>query len=145
MKSTSRIRSSMGMPRKAEVVRQRESSENDVKCLRGELQQVRDDRDLQESRVQALTTRLDLKERQLTAANEKIKMFEREANAVVPKLKRKTRRHVGRPRKVPISYVFNKENAAAPVQVPVKNVGRPRENRTAATAAVATTTTTTVG
>ncbi|TXG59270.1 hypothetical protein EZV62_013843 [Acer yangbiense] len=54
-----------------EVVSQRESSENDVRCLRGELQQVRDDCDRQESWVQALTAELDLKERQLTAANEK--------------------------------------------------------------------------
>ncbi|KAK0604289.1 hypothetical protein LWI29_014190 [Acer saccharum] len=70
-KSKRMTRRPVGRPRKDEVVSQRESSENDVRCLRGELQQVRDDRDRQELRVQALTIELDLKERQLTAANEK--------------------------------------------------------------------------
>ncbi|KAK1587412.1 hypothetical protein Q3G72_012556 [Acer saccharum] len=67
-KSKCMTRRPVGRPRKDEVVSQRESSENDVRCLRGELQQVRDDRDRQELRVQALTIELDLKERQLTAA-----------------------------------------------------------------------------
>ncbi|KAK2644325.1 hypothetical protein Ddye_019520 [Dipteronia dyeriana] len=41
-----------------EAVRQKESLLNDVTCLRGELQQVRDDRDRQVSRLQALTAEI---------------------------------------------------------------------------------------
>ena len=41
-----------------EAVCQKESLVNDVRCLRGELQQVRDDRDHQVSRLQALSAEI---------------------------------------------------------------------------------------
>lgn len=41
-----------------EAMKQRESLVNDVVCLRGELQQVRDDRDRQSSQVEALTAEI---------------------------------------------------------------------------------------
>lgn len=42
-----------------EVLKQKESLVNELKCLRGELQQVRDDRDRQASQVQALTAEIE--------------------------------------------------------------------------------------
>ncbi|KAI9165243.1 hypothetical protein LWI28_010329 [Acer negundo] len=64
-----------------------------------------------------------------------------EANAAIPESKHKTKRHVGRSRKVLISYAFDKANAAVPVQMHVKNVVRLRGNATMAAAAAAATAT----
>lgn len=41
-----------------EAIKQKESLVNEVRCLRGELQQVRDDRDRQVVQVQALTAEI---------------------------------------------------------------------------------------
>ncbi|KAK1587459.1 hypothetical protein Q3G72_013054 [Acer saccharum] len=74
-KSKRMTRRPVGRPRKDEVVSQRESSENDVRCLKGELQQERQltAATAANEKSTALTAKLDLKDRQLTAANEKLK------------------------------------------------------------------------
>ncbi|KAI9165356.1 hypothetical protein LWI28_012512 [Acer negundo] len=80
-KSKRRTRRPVGRPRKVfqasqdEVLPQNVSLANYVRCLREELQQVRDDCYRQ---VQALTVTFDLVEHHLTAANEKLKRCLRE-------------------------------------------------------------------